>query len=122
MVDELLYADDTTSRTSFIIKEDNVLVDGGFFTEAGLLENMAQTAAAGAGYTAINAGKPVEAGYIGAVKNFEIFSLPAVGDTLQTEVTFSEHVFNVTIVSGTVTCNNKTVASCEMKIFIGNAE
>lgn len=122
MVDELLFANDATSRTSFIIKEDNVLVDGGFFTEAGLMENMAQTAAAGAGYATINAGKPVEAGYIGAVKNFEVFSLPAVGDTLQTEIIFKEQVFNVTIVSGVVTCNNTNVASCEMKIFIGNAE
>jgi len=122
MVDELLYADDTTSRTSLTIKKDNVLVDGGFFTEAGLMENMAQTAAAGAGWAATNAGKRVEAGYIGAVKNFEIISLPAVGDTLQTEVLFKEQVFNVTIVNGTVTCNNNIIASCEMKIFIGSVE
>lgn len=122
MVDELLYADDNISRTSFTIQQDNVLVDGSFFTEAGLMENIAQTAAAGAGYAATDAGKRVEAGYIGAVKNFEIFSLPVVGDTLQTEVVFKEQVFNVTIASGSVMCNGIKIAACEMKIFIGSAE
>jgi len=121
MVGELLYADDQVSRTSFTVKEDNVLVSGGFFTEGGLLENMAQTAAAGAGYAALSQNKPVEAGYIGAVKNLEIFSLPAVNDILETEVLFKEQVFNVTLVTASVTCNGKPVAGCEMKIFIGSS-
>lgn len=121
MVDELLYADDNISRTSFTVKKDNVMVDGGFFTEAGLMENMAQTAAAGAGYAATQTGKPVEAGYIAAVKNFEVLTLPAVNDVLLTEAVFKDQVFNVTMVTCTVKCNNNLVATCEMKIFTGSA-
>lgn len=122
MVGELLYADETVSRTSFTVTADNVMVSNGFFTEGGLLENMAQTAAAGAGYAALSQNKQVEAGYIGAVKNLVIHRLPAVGDILETEVLFKEQVFNVTLVTAFVTCNGEVIASCEMKIFIGATE
>jgi len=118
MVDELLYTDAQASRTSFTIQADNVMVSEGFFTEGGLLENMAQTAAAGAGYAALSQNKQVEAGYIGAVKNLVIHRLPAVGDILETEVFFKEQVFNVTLVTASVTCNGEVIANCEMKIFI----
>ena len=59
MVDKLLYADETTTRSSFIIPADNVFVMDGIFQEAGLMENMAQTAAARAGYMAKAENKPV---------------------------------------------------------------
>lgn len=120
MVGELLYADETVSRTSFTVTADNVMVSNGFFTEGGLLENMAQTAAAGAGYATISQNKPVEAGYIGAVKNLVIHHLPAVSDVLETEVMFKEQVFNVTLVTATVSSKGKPIAGCEMKIFIGS--
>ncbi len=59
MVDKLLYIDETSARSSFYIKGDNVFVKNGFFTEGGLLENMAQTAALKAGYNSDAANKPI---------------------------------------------------------------
>jgi hypothetical protein len=49
MVDELLFSDDNITKTSFTVTADNVFVINGEFSEAGLMENMAQTAAAGSG-------------------------------------------------------------------------
>jgi predicted hotdog family 3-hydroxylacyl-ACP dehydratase len=118
MVDELLYADDNITKTSFTIKADNVFVINGEFSEAGLMENMAQTAAAGSGNMARIENRPVVNGYIGQVKNFEIYSLPKVGDTLFTEVKVEVQVFAAGIVSGKIWCNEVEVAQCEMKIFI----
>lgn len=118
MVGKLLYADDEMTRTSFTVATDNVLSENGFFTEAGLVENIAQTAAAGAGFKALKENEPVRAGFIGAVNNLEIFDLPKTGDELQTEVRIKDRVFNVIIVSGTVRCGDKLLAQCEMKIFI----
>ena len=37
------------AQTQFLITAENVLTDKGYFTEAGLMENIAQTAAAHAG-------------------------------------------------------------------------
>jgi predicted hotdog family 3-hydroxylacyl-ACP dehydratase len=118
MIDKLYHSDESITRTGFHIAVENVLTINGVFTEAGLLENMAQTAAARAGYTARLENKPVRLGYIGAVKNLEIFSLPQVNDQLVTEIKIEDHLFDVTMISGRVWCNEKLIAQCEMKIFL----
>jgi len=120
MVSKLLYADETTTKSSFIINPDNVFVKNGIFQEAGLMENIAQTAALRSGYIANTENKPVEVGYIGAIKNFEVFSLPKINDELITEITIENQVFNVTVLLGKVWHNNSLIAQCEMKVFIGN--
>ncbi|MDB4926066.1 3-hydroxyacyl-ACP dehydratase [Mucilaginibacter sp.] len=118
MVDELLFSDDNITKSSFKIPADNVLVINGEFSEAGLMENMAQTAAAGSGNMARIENRPVANGYIGQVKNFEIYSLPQIGDVLFTEVKMEVQVFDAGIVSGKIWCNGEVIAQCEMKIFI----
>jgi predicted hotdog family 3-hydroxylacyl-ACP dehydratase len=120
MVDELLAYDELHTTSSFKVKVDNVLVVNGMFTEAGIMENIAQTAAARAGYLATKENRSVIAGYIGSVKNFEVFNLPKVNDELITDIKIENHVFDVTVISGTVTCKGVLIARCEMNIFIGN--
>ena len=118
MVGNLLYADDKITHTNFTIKEENIFLEKGKFSEAGLIENMAQTAAAGAGYNSKPNNKPVQIGYIGSVKNLDIFLLPKINDEIITEITVENQLFNVTIISGKIWCNEKLVAQCEMKIFL----
>jgi len=122
MIDALLYVDDTTARTSFKAKADNVFNEDGFLAEAGLLENIAQTAAAGAGYNALRQSKPAPLGYIAAVKNFEVFFLPAINSELTTEIVTTGHVMNMQLISGKILLNDKLIAQCEMRIFIEPAD
>jgi predicted hotdog family 3-hydroxylacyl-ACP dehydratase len=117
MVGKLLSSDETTTRSSFVIDQNNVFIKDGLFQEGGLLENIAQTAALRAGYTAQAESKPVMVGYIGAVKDLEIFGLPKVGDELTTEITIENQVFDVTVISGKVWYNETLLAKCEMKVF-----
>ncbi|MHB8208512.1 3-hydroxyacyl-ACP dehydratase [Mucilaginibacter sp.] len=118
MIDQLVSCDEICSNTTFIIKAENVLVADGELSAAGITENIAQTAAAGFGYITLQNKKPIAAGYIAAVKNLEIFALPKVGETIETNVAVTNQVFNVTIISGSVKCKGKLLASCEMKIYI----
>jgi len=118
MVDTLVSSSDGTTLTTLLVQADNVLVSDGELSEAGLTENIAQTAAAGAGYAAHQLGKPVQPGFIGAVKNLEVFALPKVSDTIETEVKIENRVFDVTIIKGKITSKGETLAQCEMKIFI----
>jgi predicted hotdog family 3-hydroxylacyl-ACP dehydratase len=118
MVDELLYTDETTTKCSFTVLPTNIFADNGVFGEPGLVENIAQTAAAGVGYRAGKTKEPVPVGYIGAIKDLQIFSLPKIGDTIVTEVSVVNKVFDVTLVNGSIYCNDKLAATCEMKIFI----
>jgi predicted hotdog family 3-hydroxylacyl-ACP dehydratase len=117
MVDKLLSSDENSTQTAFRVNEENVLVVEGKFSEAGLMENIAQTAAARAGYIAMMENKPVAVGYIGAVKNLEIFDLPKINDELVTDVKIENQVFDVTVISGTVRRNDIVMAQCKMNIF-----
>lgn len=118
MIDQLLHSDEMVTRSSFRVTPGNVFTINGRFAEAGLMENMAQTAAARAGYMAGLENKPVKIGYIGSVKNLEIFGLPEINDDIQTEIKIEDQVFNVSMISGRVSCNGKLIAQCEMKIFM----
>lgn len=120
MIDELVSSDGTLTRTRLQVREDNIFVENGRLTEPALLENIAQTAAARAGYEAKKENAPVRVGYIGAVKNFEVFDLPDVHDIIETEIITGNQVFDVTVIKGTVYCKNRVMATCEMKIFIKN--
>ena len=117
MVGELLYADDTTTRTRFCINPDNPMADRGRFTEGGLLENIAQTVAAGAGYLALREGRAVSPGHIVSVSRFNVFHLPLVGDELLTEIVIRTRIPDIIVISGRVTCNTVEIATCEMKIL-----
>ena len=118
MIDKLLSFSENTTTTGFSIKEDNIFVENSLFKEPGLIENIAQTAAARAGYVSQTENKPVLVGYIGAVNNLQVFLLPKTGDELITEITIENQIFDVTLISGKITCNGQPVAQCKMKIFI----
>ena len=118
MVDGVLDSDERKTTTYFLIKEDNILVKEGKFSEAGLIENIAQTAAARAGVTAIQENRPVAIGYIAAVQNLEIITLPETNNTIHTEITAENEIMNVLLISGKTSCDGKLLAKCNMKIFI----
>ena len=118
MIDKLVSFSETETSTAFTIKADNIFVENGIFKEPGLVENIAQTAAARAGYVSKTENKPVLVGYIGAVNNLKIFSLPKTGNELITEITIENQIFDVTLITGKITCNNEIIAECKMKIFI----
>lgn len=118
MIDELVWNNEQAACTGFQIDAGNIFVENGRFTEPGLVENIAQTVAARAGYVARLSGQPVEVGYIAAIKNLAIYGLPQLKDQLLTEVTELNRVFNVLLVKGRVTCRESLLAECEMKIFI----
>jgi predicted hotdog family 3-hydroxylacyl-ACP dehydratase len=122
MVGQLTYQDETISCSTFTIAADNCMVYNGLFSEGGLMENIAQTAAARVGYIAKQENKPVAGGYIGAVKDFEVFFLPQVGNDITTEIKIENQVFNVSVITGRVWCNNELAARCEMKVFLNAAD
>jgi hypothetical protein len=118
MVGKLLHTDASVTRSSFMVNSDNVFVQNNLFQEAGLMENIAQTAALRAGYLAEIEDRPVAIGYIGAVSSFEIFGLPKVDDEIITEITVENQIFDITVLSGRVWLNKNLMAKCEMKLFI----
>ena len=118
MVDELIQHTATHTQTCFTVEATNIFVQNGYFQEAGLIENMAQTAAAGTGYLALQNNQPAPVGFIAAVQHLEIMALPEIGSKLQTEITVTNQVFDFTFVSGTIHLYGSLVARADFKIFI----
>ena len=117
MVDRVVKITGKTTETAFMVKEDNVFCEDGRFTEPGLIENMAQTAAAGAGAALADTGKEARRGFIGGIRNLKIFDLPAAGREIITRATVMHEVFDATVVQGEVFLDQRLIASCELKIF-----
>ena len=123
MVDELLYHDDQKSLSNLHIENDNLFVEEGLLSEAGIIENIAQTAALRTGWNALQAVgageiKNPPVGVIGAVKNFILYSQPSVNTNITTEISIQTEIFNATIISGKVMAGDDLLAECEMKIFL----
>lgn len=118
MVQTLERSDNEGAATRFTVTEDNILVEAGLFKEPGLVENIAQTAAARIGYSCQQEQKPVPVGFIGAVQQLKINRLPRVGEVLETRISIKNQVFNATIVDGLIAINGDVIASCEMRIFV----
>ena len=119
MVDKMLYTEHAITKTALTVREENIFVDNGILTEAGLIENIAQTCAARVGnYNYEMGSSSVKIGFIGMIRNLEIIRLPKVGETLVTQVNLMEEVFQVSLVNATVSIENEIITSCEMKISI----
>lgn len=118
MIGGLLAVEKQATRTGLQIAADNMFVENGRFTAPGLMENIAQTAAARVGYIARQENTPVPVGFIGAVKDLEVFELPPADAFIETETIITYQVFNATMVTGKVLFEGRVMAQCEMKIFI----
>lgn len=118
MIDELVSADDIDTITRFTVRENHLFVENGYFTEPGLIENMAQTAAASTGSKAYVAGEPAPVGFIGALKGLVITSLPQVGETIETKITLLHIIGNAHVAGGIIHLNGQEIARCEFKIFL----
>jgi len=121
MIGKLLTADGKRTLTSLVIEEDNIFCSNGLFREPGLIENMAQTAAAGTGYRSRQEGKDPPVGYIGGIRDIRIHEFPKTGDEITTEITVLHEVFDALVVVGKVFLHDRCIASCELKIFLSKS-
>jgi predicted hotdog family 3-hydroxylacyl-ACP dehydratase len=120
MIDELLEVDEKISKTSLRVLENNLFIEHGCFSESGLIENMAQTAAAGAGYRYKQKSQKPPIGFIASIKDLRINKVPPVGSQIITTCTVTEEIMGVTIVEGLVYYNGEVIASCQLRIFLKN--
>ncbi|NOZ33719.1 MAG: 3-hydroxyacyl-ACP dehydratase [Chlorobi bacterium] len=118
MIDTLVSSDTEKTVTGLTIRENNIFVFEGKFREAGLIENMAQTAAARAGYEALTNNTKVRTGYIGSIKNLSIYTTPKVNLTLQTTLVPVSNIGNISVVKTEVFSAEEKIAECSMTIIL----
>ncbi|GGK18792.1 MULTISPECIES: beta-hydroxyacyl-ACP dehydratase [Parabacteroides] len=120
MVDKLIDVDGDVAVTSLTVRDDNYFIDeNGLLAEPGLIEHIAQSASAFAGYRAMASGAVIPpVGYIGEVKRFHCYRRPYVDDELRTVITMGTEIAGVTVITGEIRLGDEIIADTQMKIFI----
>jgi predicted hotdog family 3-hydroxylacyl-ACP dehydratase len=117
MIDALITADEKSARGKLHILESNLFIENGVLAEPGLIEFIAQTAAAYTGFKNKTASKEVSEGYIGAIKNLVIYELPRINSNIESEIVVENEIVGYTIIAGRVFHDDKLMAECEMRIL-----
>lgn len=121
MVDKLVYFDEKTTTTSFLVREDNLFVENGRLNACALAENIAQTCAARLGY--VNKyilKRGIQIGFIGAVKDMKVIDTPVVGDVLTTTIHVLEQIMGLTLVTAVIRIGDRVITTAEMKIALAD--
>ena len=118
MLDAFYEGNETEASTGLTVQPDNLFCVNGRLTEPGLIEHIAQSASAHAGYKALCKQKTSPMGFIGEIKKFRVFRLPAVGEQLKTSVQVLSEVLNISLILAEIKSGNEPVATCQMKISI----
>ncbi len=121
MVDKLISSDETKTVSSFFIKTENIFCESNQFREPGMIENIAQTVAAGRGYQGFKEKKAPQIGYIGSIKSLKIHFFPKENTTIVTQIEITSQVLNFTSVSGKIIADDKVAAECELVIAVSEA-
>ena len=118
MIDKLLFSNHEKTVSGLHIDSNNIFVENGVLSESGMVENIAQTAAAGVGYICKMENRKVPVGFIASIKDLKLFGHPKIGEDITTDVEITNQVMEVSIVKGILKKEGEILAECEMRIFI----
>jgi len=118
MIDNLIEASLKKFETDFIVQADNIFIKNECLQEPALIENIAQTCAAGFGYLNNQSDGAAKLGFIGAVAKLEVHNLPKINSKISTKAEVTYQFQNVFLVRGESYCDNVKLMECEMKIVI----
>lgn len=116
MLDTFSRIDEKNYASEFTIREDNIFCVGDKFAEVGIIEHIAQTAAAYTGYKHLVEADSVKLGYIGDVKNCRFTVYPSKGDTLHTTIRIVSEINDITLITAETKVADQLVATCKMKL------
>jgi 3-hydroxyacyl-[acyl-carrier-protein] dehydratase len=117
MLDNLVEADKESLIGQFTIG-DSVLSNDDYVSHGILIESLAQTCAAGIEYEAQQLRKQARVGFIGAISKLKVFGDVSKGDTIRTHISIITSFDQVILIQGKVTCEEREVLECQMKIVI----
>lgn len=122
MVDALVYFDGSKAISGLTVSANNIFLENHTFSETGLIEHMAQTAALLIGYKSHMENLPVKEGFIAAIKNLKINCLPMIQDMITTEVNITFEMANMTNLNVVSKLKDESIASAEMTLVLKENE
>ena len=119
MVDQLLHASPSRIVTRFQVREDNVFLDGDLLREYALIENMAQSSAAGIAYQKLSDGESGPAdieGFLVGISDLFCFELPSLHDCLKTVMVPLHEFGHLIQLRGEIFVDAKLILSATIKL------
>lgn len=119
MIGSIVHYDEECTETETLIKSDNIFVDDGEMSTAGMIENIAQTCAARIGYeNKYIKGEGVQIGVIGAVRKLKVREHPKAGSVITTRIEIIEVLLGMTLAMATITCGGELMAKGQIKLAV----
>ena len=118
MVDKMYGYTETTLTAGLKITGDNILSESDHFSEAGVIEHMAQSVALHTGYQFFLRKETAPTGYIGSIKDISITELPKLSDEIETTINILQEFAGITLVDVSTTLNGREIASGQMKTIL----
>ena len=119
MIDNLISANEIGFESSFEIVDANIFLENEVLSESALVENIAQTCAAGFGYiNSLKGEGEGQLGFIGAVSRLTVENLPNNGATISTKVEILNTFDNIHLIQGSAFANDQKLIECQMKIVL----
>lgn len=122
MVGELLSYDFQTLTSGLQILSNNIFVQNNEFQPTGIIEHQAQSVAMHTGFKFFIENKIPPTGYIGAIKNVQIFSLPQVNEKIFSDIKILNEISGVSLVEILTYTQTQKIAQSEMKTIIKKEE
>jgi len=120
MIDKLVFFSKVVTTTKFLVRSDNIFMEGDVLNACALVENIAQTCAARMGYINYVNHEKVRIGFIGSIRNLNILRPVRLGELLTTSIEVKEEVMQLTLVEASVRVGDETVVTAEMKIALSD--
>ncbi len=119
MIDEMTNITEKGFESQFNILSDNLFLDNNILSESSLVENIAQTCAAGFGYlnSLQSEGEP-RLGFIGAVTKLTNFKYAELNQLINTKVEILNTFENIHLIQGTCFLGEEKLVECQMKIVL----
>lgn len=119
MIDELETADEKEFKSNFEVTDANIFLENNILSESALVENIAQTCAAGFGYVnSLKDDSEPQLGFIGAVSRLNVIDYTFKDAKLNTEVEILNTFDSIHLIQGAVYHNDKKLIECQMKIVL----
>lgn len=128
MVDKMLILNESLIETRFVIPENCIFLNREILTEAGLIENMAQTCSIVLGSSYFFDDDGVEEnnsdiiGFISTIKTLQIYNLPEVNEILISKGEIISRIdgidYSICEMKGNVLNKGEIILDCTLNLFI----
>ena len=116
MIDNLISVEGNLFTSDFLVCSDNLFLEDDLLREFALIENIAQTGAAGLAFAIREKKQRPKDGFMGSIAKLELFGLPKVNEKLLTTVELLFQFDTMFLLKGTNFVGDKKLLECELKL------